>query len=383
MRIEYLLLGILFLLSLSNLIIYRRKNNLIKFIISLFISLLYLGFLFIDSIKPYIFYYNVLLILTIIVMSLLYLPKKITENLTQYDYFLLDKKYKDEIKEKDKLRQRYLKTLDLLDEGIIFYERDNTTLILSDKAKEILGIDNNIQITDYIEMIHEDERIIYQKTIDRVSRRIPTYDIKYKLLTPNNKWVWIHERGSYIGVDSNKSIISSIISLSINGFRETRYLSINNILSGERLFEYLRELNVNNKSYSLIAFELINIPDINERHSREVGDLLMNAYLSYIKNSYLETERHLYRITGIKYILIIENLDKYNELIKSLESRSSILYNLSIPVDNTKEYAKAKYGIIKVRGNKNINVLEEKKVVLTALEYSKTLNKKDYIVYNE
>ena len=81
MYLEIALVAILFLLSITNSIIYRKKPNIIVSSVGVFVSLLYLLFVFIDVLKPYSWIYGIVVALLITVYSFFFMPKKVTKNI--------------------------------------------------------------------------------------------------------------------------------------------------------------------------------------------------------------------------------------------------------------------------------------------------------------
>ena len=57
------------------------------------IYLLYLLFVFIDVLKPYSWIYGIVVAILINSYSFFFMTKKVTKNITEYDYFELEKTY--------------------------------------------------------------------------------------------------------------------------------------------------------------------------------------------------------------------------------------------------------------------------------------------------
>lgn len=382
MKIEYILVGVLFLLSLTNMIIYKKKTNLIKMIIGFLMCLAYLAFIFIPILEDYLYIYDICVVGLIVLYSLLYLPKKITKNITEYDYFELEKSYHEIEDDKERLRQRYLSTIALVDEGIIFYEDDGKRVILSDKAHDIFGGPQAGTIEEHSEVVDALDRTTYLKAIDRVSKKSQAYEIKYRI-NKDGEMKWVLERGHFIGVGGKRSLIAVCMILKTYAFASTDYFDVDSLYKEEQLIRVLKDLNNSHKSYSLVYFELTNVPSINSKFGREVGNLMMNDYIRFLKTTYAKDITRLFRISGIKFAMVIDDKNNYEDFHKALLSNGSMLYNIKIQIAGIKDVVMPNFGVVNITGEKINDIVDIMKLANKSLSEAVNATRRSFSIFGE
>ena len=280
------------------------------------------------------------------------------------------------------MRQIFLSTVSLINEGIVFYENGTKDVILSDYAKEVFGSKQSLSLEEHAEIINPLDKDEYLKTIERVSKHQMTYEIKYRIIK-NDLNVWILEKGHFIGVESKRSIIATIMPLDVNSYKKTQYFEIDSLYPEDKMYPYLKSLAIEHKQFSLISLELTNIKDINDKYGREVGNLMMNDYIRYLKNLYQPDINKFYRISGIRFIMIIDDYKTYEEFHRSLTSNQSELYNIKINISGIKDVVRPKFGVVNISGVKTIDSLNITKLSIKLLEEAIETNRRNYSIFSE
>nr|HPJ23608.1 hypothetical protein [Bacillota bacterium] len=164
----YISLVSVFVLFLMSSIIYKKTRvwKLLLVVVTLGIYAVIkfipqaIVFMEIDQLTEY---YTYFLYLMVLVMAVFFKNKiRITQNLTDYDFFELEKEL-DEVKDvSDLLRLRFINTIGLLSEGLIFYEPGLEGLFITERAAEITGAKNNeLSIEEYLGHIHDEDQSQY------------------------------------------------------------------------------------------------------------------------------------------------------------------------------------------------------------------------------
>ena len=382
MIIEYVMAGFVFLVSITNFIIRKSKGNLIKFIIGVLLSASLLLFMFVPALKNYLFIFDIYSVLYIFIVALFMIPKKITKNLTEYDYFELDNAYEDMKNEHEKLRERYLSTISLIDEGVIFYENNFNDVFLSDRAQELFGGESTLSLNDHSMSVDPSDRAEYKRTIEHLSKRSNQYSLKYRVIRGKQRF-WVEEKGNFIDVGNKKSIIATIRPLDPSVFKETSYFEIDSLYQEDKMYPAIKDLISVHKPFSFILFELSNIPEINEKYGRAVGSLMMNDYIKYMKSSYQKEVTKMFRISGLKFAMIIDDDSYYQDFHKSLISNGSLIYNIKIQIAGIKDVVKPNFGVINYSSNRQIDSRELVKLAERCLEEAKESNRRNYSIFGE
>lgn len=382
MIIEYVMAGFVLLVSITNFIIRKSKGNLIKFIIGVLLSASLLLFMFVPALKNYLFIFDIYSTLYVFIVALFMIPKKITKNLTEYDYFELDNAYEDMKNEHEKLRERYLSTISLIDEGVIFYENNFNDVFLSDRAQELFGGESSLSLNDHSMSVDPSDRAEYKRTIEHLSKRSNQYSLKYRVIRGKQRF-WVEEKGNFIDVGNKKSIIATIRPLDPSVFKETSYFEIDSLYQEDKMYPAIKDLISVHKPFSFILFELSNIPEINEKYGRAVGSLMMNDYIKYMKSSYQKEVTKMFRISGLKFAMIIDDDSYYQDFHKSLISNGSLIYNIKIQIAGIKDVVKPNFGVINYSSNRQIDSRELVKLAERCLEEAKESNRRNYSIFGE
>lgn len=382
MKVEYFIVGLLAILSFLNFIIYRKKPNIIKMTFGLLLSLSYLAFVFIPVLAGYVWVYDIVTLSYTLFLSITFVPKKITQNLTEYDYYELEKSYDDMKDEKEKLRERYLSTISLVDEGVIFYENNFNDVILSDRAHEIFGGAASLPMSDHVLSVDSLDRVDYQKAIERVSQKVAAYEVKYRV-TRDNRTFWVLERGHFIDVSGKKSIIAVVRPLDVSVYKETSYFDVDSLYTEEKMYPIISDLISSHRPFSLVYFELSNIPDINKNYGRAVGNLMMNDCIRYLKSNYAKDINRMFRIAGIRFVMIIDDMRAYEDFHKALLSNGSMIYNIKIQIAGIKDVVKPNFGVVNYSGSKIIPSDELVKLAERTLEQAIEATRRNYSIFGE
>ena len=390
MFLEYFIAVSLLILSILNLILHKNKANYVKSSFGFFFVLIYLIFrIFLKNVDKissfvdkYIYIYEIFLVALIIFFSITLISKKVTQNITEYDFFELEKAYNDLKDDREKLRQRYLSTISLIDEGVVFYENGVKDVILSDQAHQIFGGKQSLSFENHAMSVSSLDRDEYIRTISKVSKNYLTYEVKYRVIRGEEEH-WVLEKGHFIGVENKRSIIATIKELDIKRFKNTSYFDVDSMYSEDKMYPVIKQLLLSKKPFSFILFELTNLNVINEKYGREIGSLMMNEYIKYIKANYQKDINRMFRLTGIKYAMIIDDYRVYDEFHKSLINNQSNLYTMKIQIAGIKDVVEPNFGIVNITGSKAPDSIELVKLSNKLLDEATSSTRRNFSIFGE
>ena len=382
MLIEYIMAASVALISIVNLIVRKNKKNLIKLILGIIIASSLFAFMYIEALKDYAFIFDAYSLVYIVIIALFMIPKRITKNLTEYDYFELDNAYEDMKNEHEKLRERYLSTISLIDEGVIFYENNFNDVFLSDRAQELFGGESSISLKDHSLSVDASDRSEYLRIIEHLSKRSNQYSLKYRVIRGNQRF-WVEEKGNFIDVGNKKSIIATIRPLDPTVFKETSYFDLDSLYKEEKMYPVVKDLIALHKPFTFVLFELSNIPEINEKYGFPVGSLMMNDYIKYMKSTYQKEITKMFRLSGLKFAMIIDDDSYYQDFHKSLVSNGSLIYNIKIQIAGIKDVVKPNFGVINYSSSRQIDSRELVKLAERCLDEAKESSRRNYSIFGE
>jgi GGDEF domain-containing protein/PAS domain-containing protein len=292
-------------------------------------------------------YYPYLLYAMVVLFGVTFKNKiKITQNLTDYDFFELEKELDEMKNTSELLRLRFIQTIGLLSQGLIFYDEDLNGLFVTDQFLTITkSTENNLSMETYVSQIHNDDQAAYLQNIKKASKKNPAFDMKYRIKR-NGSYVWVEETGRVFEFDKKTQIISAVKGIDIKLFPDTSIHEVDSLPLEPQLYTYLNQIMKETEPFYLIMFHLTNIPDINQRFGREVGNLMIAEYLKKMRYHFARDVNSVFRITGIQFALIIKEQRKYDVLLRALQSGGDLV-NLALNIGGIQQVIYPNLGIIK------------------------------------
>jgi GGDEF domain-containing protein len=330
-----------------------------------------------------IWFYPYLLYGVVILFAMTFKNKiKITQNLTDYDFFELEKEL-DEIKSTSELlRLRFIQTIGLLSEGVIFYDEDLNGLFVTDQFLSITKTkENNISLETYVNLIHKDDQASYLQNIKKANKKIPSYDMKYRILR-NGTYVWVEETGKVFEFEKKIQIIAVLKGIDIKLFPDTAIHEIDSLPLEPQMFTYLNQIMKETEPFYLVMIHLTNIPDINQRFGREVGNLMIAEYLKKMRYHFAKDINSIFRITGIQFALIIKEQKKYDVLSRALQSGGDLV-NLALSIGGIQQIIYPNLGVIKRDPWSTYSMNELVNLSNKALNEAISNPKRNYSVFGE
>ncbi len=328
----YVLLAAISALVLYQLIIlvFGKKRTEIGYIITSSILIGFVYFFFFDSlVSTYGQYYQY----GTLAIILLYfftgnLKKYFKKDISEYDFYALEKELDDVKNASELLRKRFVSTIELLHQGISFRESDNT-IFGSDRFITIMGLESNQFTTEEFEsIIYKDDIIQYRSSLEKTTKRNPIYTLNYRIII-HDEIRWVKEVGKRISINKKIGYISLVSLVDIKQYPTTEIEVLNALKNEKNLYNEMQKCTREKTPYHLILIHLTNIPKINEKYGREVGDLMMGEYIKKMRYNFIKEDQSLYRIGGIDFALLIKDEKKFEFLNRAL-SGSGDLMNLKM-----------------------------------------------------
>lgn len=250
--------------------------------------------------------------------------KYFKKDISEYDFYALEEEL-EELKDTSELmRRRFISTIEILNDGISFRESDGI-IFGSDKYIELVGLENNqFELENLYNLMHNDDIPSYRNAVEKTSKRNPIYNVDYRI-KKDEKFIWIKEVGKRILIHKKLSYISIIKVLDIKQFPRTEIEVLDGLDGTKKMFKEMTNLNRKNQPYNFVYIKLTNIPQVNEKYGREVGNLMMGEYLKKLRYNFIKDNQSLYRINGIDFGLIIKDDKKYEILVRALQGSGELL----------------------------------------------------------
>lgn len=324
----YVVIGILSVWLFIDIIIriFNKKKADYTFIVTFVFILGFLYFFFYEDVESNEFQYYSYITLSVFVFSLIVkgfngaFRKKISE----FDYYEIQEELEELSTANELIRQRFISTIELLSDGICFSEEGEKSFG-TDRYVSIMGLKNNeFNKETHENMIYKDDLIQYQSVLEKLSKKSPIYSTTYRV-EKDGSTLWIKENGKKLYMNKKTSIISIVKPMDIKRFPETEIDVLNKLSGYKIMYNEMQRLSKMKQPYNLVMIQLSNIPNINEKYGRDVGDLMMGEYLKKTRFNFIKDDVSLFRIGGINFGLIVKDEKKYEILERALIGGGDLL----------------------------------------------------------
>ena len=384
----YISLGVLLLLFVLSSLIYK-KIRIWKLILVIISAISYGIIKFFPDLLTFIAiekateYYTYILYFVLLLIAITFKNKiKITQNLTDFDFFELEKELEEVKSVSDLLRLRFISTIGLLNEGLIFYDDNLEGMFITEKSKEIIDAENtDLTLDDYVSYIHEEDKTEYMQTIKKVSKKTPNYEIKYRI-KKNSSYIWVVEKGKLFFHGNKGYLLSSLKGIDLKLFPETMIHELDSIPNEDKLSQVLAQTRKEKEPFYLVLMHLTNIPDINKRFGRDVGNLMIAEYIKKMRYHFAKDFNTMFRITGIEFALLIKENQKYEVLKRALVSGGDLI-NLRLNIGGIQQVVYPNVGIVRHDPWSNYESNDLINLGQKALEEAIRNNKKNYSIFGE
>ena len=102
----------------------------------------------------------------------------------------------------------------------------------------------------------------------------------------------------------------------------------------------------------------------------------------YLK-TYQKVISKVFRISGLKFAMIIDDESCYADFHKALVSNGSLIYNIKIQIAGIKDIVKPNFGVIKYSSSRQIDSRELVKLADRCLDEARESGRRNYSIFGE
>ncbi len=275
------------------------------------------------------------------------------------------------------LTSKFQATLDVTEEGLFFYDLEEQYVWGTDIFKKTMGLTSNtISIEDLKGLMYEDDLAAYKNTLNGLTEEKSKYSATYRTYR-NGSYVWVKEHGKRIYDADCPNLILGFVKPIESGNYEKSNTELDNVKNDLELYKDLQILFQNNRMFQIAIINVSNIPEVNNKYGRNIGNIMLNEYTRRLRQNFSGDQ--LYRISGLEFVFIITEPRKMEMLKTSLQSDNSAM-DLQMDYGSIKEVIKVQIGIADAHedGTSPEEVLQSAK---KALSVAKNPNFKKSVCY--
>lgn len=248
------------------------------------------------------------------------------EKKTDFDLLGVEKKLNESNKDLESIKQKFIATLSISKEGLFSIDLDAKSLWASTALIELLELPSPVvDLDDFRKLFHPDDLTTYLSTLAELSLTKQQYYIKYRIYCKGN-YIWVEERGKRIFDDHyTTTIMGSLNRVKTRHFQASEIDILDNLGDYHQLLVKMNNLLENNKHFYTLLIELNNIPKINGDYGRSVGNMAMAEYLSKMEQTFITESGAIYRISGLKFVILITDPRKLDFIAKGIRNKENFL----------------------------------------------------------
>lgn len=249
----------------------------------------------------------------------------------------------DKKAELQNIKGRFQALLSITDEAVFFYDLDQRYVWGNDALVKLLNLNGNtIGRAEFESYIHKDDLPYYQKMMSALTQSNPSYDIKYRFKTGAN-YEFVHEKGKRVFSKGENDEIAGTIQIVNNEHYERSNMPVlDNIKDEAQMLADIDSYYRNNAQFMVFMFRLTNLPEINNKFGRSIGNMVLGEYVKTIKDK-LINDNLIYRISGIDFVGIINDGRKMNILTTGLQRK--MFTNVTLNYGNMEIDIEVNFGI--------------------------------------
>lgn len=293
----------------------------------------------------------------------------------------VEKELIEKNKELESIRYKFIATLELTEEGLFYVDLDEKYIWGTDAYAKTLSMSSNtISIDDFQGYMYKDDLAKYASTLQSLTPQNPRYQVTYRYKR-GNEFIWIKEVGKRIFDDENANVVLGFVKIvNSNAYEKSNIPELDSIRTDIDLIQDINHLFESHRIFELAIIRLKNIPELNERYSRQVGNMMIGEYVRKLRQSFMSENSQVYRIGGLDFALTITDVRKIDMFKKMLEADGNSL-NLPMEYGSIKETVKVDVGIA-IANEDAVNTEDLYKAAKQALKVANNFQK-GYCFYRD
>jgi len=248
------------------------------------------------------------------------------EKKTDFDLLAVEKELKYQSSELESVKHKFIATLEISEEGLFYIDLDERTIWASDALVNMLKLPGNtLDLTDFRRFIEAEDLKKYLALLGDLTVNKKKYSTSFRIMI-DGRYLWFKEKGLRLFEDQNNSVIMG----TLNPMKTKHYLASNideldNLKDHNDMLVSMNKLFNENRYFQLIVIRLKNMPELNETHGREIGNMLMAEYIKKLRTTFVTENGNIFRVSGIDFAITITNPRKMEVLEKGIELRPDFL----------------------------------------------------------
>ncbi|MGM9970776.1 MAG: diguanylate cyclase domain-containing protein [Anaeroplasma sp.] len=224
--------------------------------------------------------------------------------------------------ELDLIKNRFITIINNTSDGIFFNNLTQKSLWLNDILVKRLCLNgNSINNNEFYRNIHPDDISYYQDVMNNLQS--DDYSVTYRYNT-GAYYIYIKEQGHKIVCDKTVELCG-IMSVIDDVRYEKTETALDSIGTENEMLARFKSLQASDTVFEVVYFKVTNIPEINEKYGRAIGNMMLSQYIALFKEKFI-VDNFIFRVSGLEFVAFITNYNKMETLKTYLKNDEKILH---------------------------------------------------------
>ena len=245
---------------------------------------------------------------------------------TDFDMLSIEKSNNKLKSDLSGLQEKLVGIFETSSEGLFSLDLDERYIWISASLVEKLGFSGSTSdLNIFRSRIEPKDLEKYLAVISNLTTNNPFYQVSYRINIGGN-YIWFREKGKRIFESgASATIIGTITPLKTRHFMSSDIDNLDALKGKEEMFLLMNKLIKDKKYFHLVIFRLNNIPYINEKYGRGIGNLVLSEYVNNLKETFITESTDCFRIGGIDFAVPMTDPRKAELLKRGSENDKQFL----------------------------------------------------------
>jgi GGDEF domain-containing protein len=197
---------------------------------------------------------------------------------------------------------------------------------LSAPLVSLLKLDlDQLDIDQYKALIYKEDLEKRQEVIQKLDEHNPSYEITYRIHV-GNSYKWIREKGKKVTQDKALDIImGAMYEVKTKHFMNSDIPTLDEISTYHHIHGFMNKKKLENKFFEVLYVKLHNLPSINDKYGRDVGNLFISEYVKQLNKTFISESGDIFRMSGSTFCVMITDPRKIDMLDKGILTKSPFM----------------------------------------------------------
>lgn len=226
----------------------------------------------------------------------------------------------------ESIRHKFIAILELSEEGLFSIDYKTQKVWLSSfMTKRLdLGLDE-LDLETFKGIIHADDLEKRQSLIQRLTEENPSYEITYRMKV-KQEYVWFREKGKRLFEDIEQEVIMGVMTeVKTKHYMASDIETLDELKTYHHVVPFLSKRKLENKYFEVLYVSLYNLPHINDRYGRDVGNMFISEYVKQLTKTFVTETGDIFRMSGSTFVVVITDPRKIEIFESGLKTQGPFM----------------------------------------------------------